>query len=326
MFPSSRSVSNYEKLGRIGAGTYGTVYRAKEMETGDTVAIKQIKLQNEKEGFPITALREIRVLQQLRHPRIVELREVVTTSDASCVFLVFEHCDIDMGVVLDSIYLRSMKLQLCQVKSILYQILEGLVYLHDNWIIHRDLKMSNILYNKDGQVKIADFGLTREYASPLRPFTPKVVTLWYRAPELLLASSSVRKENAQTMKIRYSTSVDMWAAGCLFGELLLGKPLFPGRNELDQLVQIFQLLGTPNNQIWEGSEELLENLRISFSCQPYSLLKGRFPQLSELGLDLLDGLLCFDPKKRYSALKAHCHPFFDEEPKAVSLQLGNLIT
>ncbi|GJQ10430.1 hypothetical protein GpartN1_g4488.t1 [Galdieria partita] len=325
MFPSSRSVSKYKKVGRIGAGTYGTVYRAKEVESGDWVAIKQIKLQSEKEGFPITALREIRVLQQLYHPRIVELREVVTTSDASGVFLVFEHCDTDLGVVVDSVSARSMKLELYQVKSILYQILEGLVYLHDNWIIHRDLKMSNILYNKDGQVKIADFGLTREYASPLRPFTPKVVTLWYRAPELLLTSSSVRKEAALPWKLSYSTSVDMWAAGCLFGELLLGKPLFPGRDELDQLVQIFQLLGTPNNQIWEGSEELLENLRISFSPQSYSLLKRRFPQLSELGLDLLDGLLCFDPNKRYSAVKAVCHPFFDEEPKAAPLQLGEEI-
>jgi len=103
---------------------------------------------------------------------------VVTTVDASCVFLVFEHCDTDLGVVLDTMYERRSKLELCQVKSILYQILEGLVYLHDNWILHRDLKMSNILYNRNGQVKIADFGLTREYTSPLRPFTPKVVTLW----------------------------------------------------------------------------------------------------------------------------------------------------
>lgn len=237
---------------------------------------------------------------------------MVTTVDASCVFLVFEHCDTDLGVVLDTMYERRSKLELCQVKSILYQILEGLVYLHDNWILHRDLKMSNILYNRNGQVKIADFGLTREYTSPLRPFTPKVVTLWYRAPELLLCDPNLQK-------ISYSTGVDMWAVGCLFGELLLGKPLFPGRNELDQIVQIFQLLGTPNDHIWKGSEELLKNLRISFTPQPYSLLQRKFPQLSDFGLDLLDGLLCFDPNKRYTAVKAQRHPFFDEEPRASPL-------
>lgn len=135
----------------------------------------------------------------------------------------------------------------------------------------------------------------------------------------------MRKETSKTLEMAYSTSIDMWAVGCLFGELLLGKPLFPGRNELDQLVQIFQLLGTPNNRIWDGSEELLESLRISFSPQPYSLIQSRFPQLSELGVDLLDGLLCFDPEKRYSALKARNHPFFDEEPKQAPLYLENIV-
>eukprot|EP00871_Galdieria_phlegrea_P004157 jgi/Galph1/4742/GphlegSOOS_G3346.1 len=325
MMPTARSVLNYEKIGRIGEGTYGIVYRAREVSSGKIFALKKVRLEKEKEGFPITALREILVLQGLCHPNIVQLKEVVTTTDVNSVFLVFEHCDMDMGFVLDSILSpRKQKLTSGQVKNILKQVLQALVYLHDNWIVHRDVKMSNLLFNRTGQVKLADFGLARHYTSPLRPFTPRVVTLWYRAPELLLTSSSVRiKDSSSHSNIAtyYSTPIDMWAVGCLFGELIIGKPILPGKDEIDQLLKIFELLGTPNDDIWQGSEELLQSLRVSVTAQPYSLLGVTFPELTNLGFDLLEGLLCYDPNKRYTADAAIHHPYFDEEPLEEPLEI-----
>jgi len=335
-------VEKYEKLNRVGEGTYGVVYRARDKKTGEIVALKRIRLRPEssrrererrkssdakkqrfdEEGFPVTSLREIVLLQKLSHRNVINLREVVVKHGSKVsderYFLVFDYCDHDIGRILDDhLYSRKERFSESEVKCIMTQILSGLQYLHSEWIVHRDLKVSNLLYNSRGEVKLADFGLARFFGSPLRPYTPRVVTLWYRAPELLLRDETVsdpRTLPGDMRKLHYSTAIDLWAAGCIFGELLLGKPLLPGKDEIDQLKRIFDLLGEPNERIWPKVERLLNKMKVSIASQPYNRLRQVFPRLGGSGLDLLDGLLAYDPQQRYSASEALNHEYFSEEP------------
>uniref|UniRef100_A0A663MVB3 Cyclin dependent kinase 10 n=1 Tax=Athene cunicularia TaxID=194338 RepID=A0A663MVB3_ATHCN len=190
-----RSVKEFEKLNRIGEGTYGIVYRARDTLTDETVALKKVRMDNEKDGMPISSLREITLLLQLRHPNIVELKEVVVGNHLESIFLVMGYCEQDLASLLENMQTPFSE---AQVKCIILQVLKGLQYLHENYIIHRDLKVSNLLMTDKGCVKIADFGLARTYGMPPKPMTPKVVTLWYRAPELLLGMTT------------QTTSIDMW--------------------------------------------------------------------------------------------------------------------
>jgi serine/threonine protein kinase len=228
-----RDVGEFRKVARIGEGTYGLVYKAINKESGEAVALKRILLHHEsKEGFPMTAFREINILQQYssRHPNIVQLKEVCCGRGRDAVFLVFEYCEHDLRS-LSSNFRAPFKES--EVKRLICQLLSAVGYLHRNWCVHRDLKPSNLLYNSRGQLKVADFGLARALSFPSpKAITPGVTTLWYRAPEVLLGCE------------QYSFSVDMWAVGCIIGELLVSSPLLPGNDELDQIRLIFSLLGT----------------------------------------------------------------------------------
>lgn len=193
-----------------------------------------IKMDNDKEGFPITAMREIKLLKQLNHPNIVNLVEIVTSSGESGrgqVYLVFEYAEHDLQGVLE----KGVELEKSHFKCLIKQLIEGIAYLHKQGIMHRDIKGGNLLLTKDGVLKIADFGLAREFikVNSLN-FTVKVVTRWYRAPELLLNNS------------RYGASIDVWSIGCFIVEMFLGKPIFPGRSDLEQLPVIFEKLGVPD--------------------------------------------------------------------------------
>ncbi|XP_036922340.1 cyclin-dependent kinase 10 isoform X4 [Sturnira hondurensis] len=230
-----RSVKEFEKLNRIGEGTYGIVYRARDTQTDEIVALKKVRMDKEKDGVPISSLREITLLLRLRHPNIVELKEVVVGNHLESIFLVMGYCEQDLASLLENMPTPFSE---AQVKCIVLQVLRGLHYLHQNFIIHRDLKVSNLLMTDKGCVKTADFGLARAYGIPVKPMTPKVVTLWYRAPELLLGSCT------------QTTSIDMWALGCVLAELLAHKPLLPGTSEIHQVDLIVQLLGTPSENIW----------------------------------------------------------------------------
>ncbi|OZJ01704.1 hypothetical protein BZG36_05264 [Bifiguratus adelaidae] len=294
-----RHVDNYEKLNRIEEGSYGIVFRARDRETGDIVALKKLKLEKEKNGFPVTSLREISTLMMCKHPHVVNVREIVVGDKLDQIFIVMDFVEHDLKSLMEEMqspFLSS------EIKTLMLQLLSAIALMHDHWIVHRDLKTSNLLMNNRGEIKVADFGLARQYGSPLGNMTQLVVTLWYRAPELLLG----QKE--------YSTAVDMWSIGCIFGELVNKEPLLPGKSEIEQLDKIFKLLGMPDEQTWPGFFKLPHAKNINFAQQPRGNLRARFPYLTENGFDLLSRLLAYDPEKRITAEEALRHPYFSESP------------
>uniref|UniRef100_A0A8D0D6T4 Cyclin dependent kinase 10 n=1 Tax=Sander lucioperca TaxID=283035 RepID=A0A8D0D6T4_SANLU len=297
-FGSCRSVREFEKFNRIGEGTYGIVYRARDTKSDEIVALKKVRMDKEKDGIPISSLREITLLLRLRHPNIVELKEVVVGSQLESLFLVMSYCEQDLASLLENMQTPFSE---AQVKCIILQLLRGLEYLHHNFIIHRDLKVSNLLMTDNGCVKIADFGLARMYGIPQQPMTPRVVTLWYRAPELLLGTKT------------QTTALDMWAVGCILAELLAHKPLLPGTSEIQQVDLIVQLLGTPNENIWVFS--LLPLIgQYSLRKQPYNNLKNKFTWLSEAGHRLLNLLFMYHPQRRATAKDSLESSYFKEKP------------
>merc|ERR1712070_822288 len=260
-----------QKIEKIGEGTYGVVYKAKNRLTGDLVALKKIRLEAEDEGIPSTAIREISILKELQHPNIVRLHDVIHTEKK--LTLVFEYLDQDLKKFLDS----SDGFDTRTIKSSLYQLLRGVAFCHDRRVLHRDLKPQNLLINKDFELKLADFGLARAFGIPVRSYTHEVVTLWYRAPDVLMGSR------------KYSTPVDLWSVGCIFAEMVTGRPLFPGNNEADQLVRIFQILGNPTEETWPSLADLPDYK------EPYPPMEGKgllhcVPKLKDdpHGLDLLE--------------------------------------
>jgi len=288
----------YQKLEKIGEGTYGLVYKAKNQKTGGVVALKEIRLETEDEGTPSTAVREISILKQLQHQNIVRLHDVIHT-DISLT-LVFEYLDQDLKNYLDAC--GDNGIELYTVKSFLYQLLQGIAYCHQHRVLHRDLKPQNLLINMDGELKLADFGLARGFGIPVRKYTHEVVTLWYRPPDVLLGST------------KYSTQIDIWGIGCIFGEMITGRPLFCGANDQDQLLKIFNVLGTPTRKDWPGMVDLPEYKRDSFPRKKAKGLATVLPRLDEKGLDLLSKMLIMDPLKRISALEAMRHPYFSDLP------------
>eukprot|EP00033_Pygsuia_biforma_P003211 GCRY01003522.1.p1 GENE.GCRY01003522.1~~GCRY01003522.1.p1 ORF type:complete len:344 (+),score=61.16 GCRY01003522.1:190-1221(+) len=308
VFGSGRSedVSSYEKIGRIGEGTYGVVYKVRHKKTKQIFALKRMKVYLDHDGFSMTSLREIKILKRLIHPNVVELIKVAVGRKLDSIFLVYEFCNTDLACIMENM---KHPFSESEIKSLLVQLLKAVAYLHDSWVIHRDLKMSNLLYTNKGELKVADFGLARTFGA-FEKMTLNVVTLWYRAPELLLGAKE------------YTQAVDMWSVGCIFGEFLSHQPLFPGNSELNQLGLIFRLLGTPTPRIWPEMFQLPGVNSLHLPDQPYNDLKERFPYLSDSGVDLLDGLLTYDPTKRLTAKQALHHPYLTSEtplPKPAEL-------
>jgi cell division cycle 2-like len=301
-----RQVDNFERLNHIEEGSYGWVSRAREVATGEIVALKKLKMDSLNDGFPVTALREIQTLKASRHRHIVHLREIVVGGTSNDVFLVMEFLEHDLKTLQDDMaepFLPS------EVKTLLLQLASAVEFLHDNWILHRDLKTSNILMNNRGEIKIADFGMARYFSDPPPPdMTQLVVTLWYRAPELLLGTD------------KYDTAIDMWSVGCIFGELLTKNPLVQGKNEVDQLSKIFSLCGIPTEDTWPQWRRLpnAKSLRLPLlhnPPNPFVLIRSKFPTLTHAGSSLLASLLSLDPAKRPTATETLAHPYFKEDPK-----------
>jgi cyclin-dependent kinase len=283
----------FEKLEKVGEGTYGIVYKSRDKLTGEILALKKIRLEQEDEGIPSTAIREIALLKQLQHSNIVRLWDVVHTEKK--LTLVFEYMEHDLKKYLDSCGEEGLEPLRC--KSFLYQLCQGIHYCHKNRVLHRDLKPQNLLINKHGQLKLADFGLARAFGIPVRSFTHEVVTLWYRAPDVLLGSKN------------YSTSVDMWSVGCIFFEMVTGRPMFPGVGDKDELVKIFQMLGTPSLREWPGVTKL-PKYTADFPVYEAQDIKTLFPVFEEEGIDLLLRFLQFDPDSRIAAGDSLKHPYF----------------
>lgn len=259
------------------------------------VALKEINLDSE-EGTPSTAIREISLMKELKHDNIVTLYDVIHTENK--LNLVFEYMDKDLKKFMDTQGVKG-ALEAKQVKSFMYQLLKGILFCHDNRVLHRDLKPQNLLINNRGQLKLGDFGLARAFGIPVNTFSNEVVTLWYRAPDVLLGSRT------------YSTSIDIWSAGCILAEMFTGHPLFPGTSNDDQLQRIFKLMGTPNEHTWPNISAL-PNYRANFPVYPPQDLRVIIPQIDSVALDLLMSLLQMVPENRISARQALQHPWFAE--------------
>ena len=282
----------------LGEGTYGVVYKAKDKQTDEIVALKRIRLEVEDEGIPSTALREISLLRELNHPNIVKLKDCVQSDGR--LYLVFEFLDMDFKKYMDSTH-GNLSAMLC--KSYLYQCCRGLAYCHARGVMHRDLKPQNLLVSRDGVLKLADFGLARSFCPPIRPLTHEVVTLWYRPPEILLGSPT------------YAPPMDVWAIGTIFAEMVTKRPLFPGDSEIDQIFKIFRQFGTPTETEWPGVTEL-QDWNPAFPTwykAPYS--RGIRENLCETGQRLLQAFMEYDPRRRISAKEAMNHDYFNDLDK-----------
>ncbi|KAL2755567.1 hypothetical protein ACRALDRAFT_1051075 [Sodiomyces alcalophilus JCM 7366] len=313
-------MENYQKIEKIGEGTYGVVYKARDLSNGGRiVALKKIRLEAEDEGVPSTAIREISLLKEMRDPNIVRLLNIVH-ADGHKLYLVFEYLDLDLKKYMEALPVKDggrgkplpdgasdvharLGLSPAVIQKFMWQLCDGIRYCHSHRILHRDLKPQNLLIDKEGNLKLADFGLARAFGVPLRTYTHEVVTLWYRAPEILLGGR------------QYSTGVDMWSVGCIFAEMCTRKPLFPGDSEIDEIFKIFRTLGTPTDEVWHGVTSY-PDFKSSFPKWVRDESQPLCSNLDDVGLALLELMLIYDPAERISAKQSCNHPYFETYPGA----------
>ncbi|KAJ2888181.1 TFIIH complex serine/threonine-protein kinase subunit kin28 [Coemansia asiatica] len=288
--------SLYKKQRKLGEGTYAVVYQGQHIKTGRTVAIKKIKVGNMRSGLDMSAIREVKALQELRHPNVIELVDVF--SHKTNLNLVLEYLDTDLEIVIKE---KNLVFMPADIKSWMMMALRGLDHCHKCWLLHRDLKPNNLLIASDGQLKLADFGLARDFGDVKRAMTSNTVTRWYRAPELLLGATN------------YTGAIDIWAMGCIFAELLLRAPYLPGDSDIEQLTTIFKARGTPTEEEWPGMSKLPAGFK--FDKYPRPQFSDLFQGASEDALVLMNLMLTFNPTNRISAGDALRHPYFSNMPR-----------
>ncbi|XP_057797387.1 probable serine/threonine-protein kinase At1g54610 [Salvia miltiorrhiza] len=294
-----RRADSFEKLDKIGQGTYSNVYRARDLDEGKIVALKKVRFDNlEPESVRFMA-REIHILRRLNHPNVIKLEGLVTSRMSCSLYLVFEYMEHDLAGLASH---PGLKFTEPQVKCYMKQLLRGLDHCHSCGVLHRDIKGSNLLIDNSGILKIADFGLASFYdPHHSQPLTSRVVTLWYRPPELLLGATY------------YGTAVDLWSTGCILAELYAGKPIMPGRTEVEQLHKIFKLCGSPSEEYWRKSK--LPHATIFKPQQPYKRrVVETFKDFPAPALALIEILLSIDPADRGSASSALKSEFFTTRP------------
>lgn len=296
-----RRADSFEKIDKIGQGTYSNVYKARDSTSGDIVALKKVRFDNlEPESVRFMA-REILILRRLDHPNVIKLEGLVTSRMSCSLYLVFKYMEHDLAGLAAS---PDIKFTEPQVKCYMHQLLSGLEHCHTRGVLHRDIKGSNLLLDNTGTLKIADFGLASFFdPNHKQPMTSRVVTLWYRPPELLLGATD------------YGVGVDLWSAGCILAELLAGKPIMPGRTEVEQLHKIFKLCGSPSEEYWKKSK--LPHATIFKPQQPYKrCIAQTFKDFPPSALQLIETLLAIDPADRKTATDALRSDFFTTEPYA----------
>lgn len=308
-YPFCPDETKYDKILKIGQGTFGEVFKAREKVSKNVVAMKKVLMDNEKEGFPITALREIKILQALKNENIVNLLEICRakptpynrSNNKMTVYLVFEFCEHDLAGLLSN---PVVKFSLAEMKKVMQQLINGLYYIHSNKLLHRDIKAANILITKSGKLKLADFGLARAFSDKQTRYTNRVVTLWYRPPELLLGERN------------YGPAIDLWGAGCIMAEMWTRSPIMQGNTEQHQLTLISQLCGAITPAVWPGVEKLELYNKIELPKDDKRKVKERLQKFvkDQYALDLLDKLLSLDPSKRIDADGALNHDFFWVDP------------
>ncbi|KZW04203.1 Pkinase-domain-containing protein [Exidia glandulosa HHB12029] len=296
----------FKVVSKVGEGTFGQVYKAGN-GAGGFVALKRIRMESERDGFPVTAMREIKLLQSLSHVNVIKLHEMMVSKGA--VYMVFEYMDHDLtGVLCQKQFLFTP----AHIKALCKQMFAGLAYLHHKGVIHRDLKGSNILLNNRGELKLADFGLARFYHKRRQAdYTNRVITQWYRPPELLLGATV------------YGPEVDMWSAGCIMLELFTRRPIFQADDEIHQLQVIYRVMGTPNTTQWP---ELVDQPWYEL-VKPKEAIASQFRDsfsrwLSPAGLDLAEGLLSYNPKLRVTAAQALETAYFTTELPRAEMPTG----
>ena len=235
-------------------------------------------------------------MKELDHKHIVRLHDVIHTETK--LVLIFEFCEQDLKKYMDTHGERG-ALKPMTIKSFMYHLLKGIDFCHQNRVLHRDLKPQNLLINSKGQLKLGDFGLARAFGIPVNTFSNEVVTLWYRAPDVLLGSRT------------YNTSIDIWSAGCIMAEMYTGRPLFPGTTNEDQIIRIFRIMGTPTERTWPGITQFPE-YKPNFQMYATQDLRAILPQIDQLGIDLLQRMLVLRPEHRISAHDALQHPWFGD--------------
>ncbi|XP_058744404.1 cell division control protein 2 homolog [Vicia villosa] len=292
---------NMEFLKILGEGSYGRVSQFRIVNDNSIVAVKQISIANTSDAVPGFIIREVSFLKELNHPNIVRLLNVTNNKDTNVVSLVFEclDCDLDKYIKEKDRYGSAINNPFTR-KSFLYQILSAVEYCHSHQIMHRDLKPRNLLIDHSKKIiKLADFGWARELGDPEKFYTDKIATRWYRAPEVLFLNG------------QYSTPMDIWAVGCIFGEMVLGQPIHNVFNCTGELQLIFRMFGTPTEETWPGVTKLCTNLQAYTKSDPMDL-STIFHDLDPTGLNLLTRMLCLDPNKRISAEAALKHAYFND--------------
>ncbi len=335
-------LAHWRRLNTINEGSYGVVYRAQHATSGEVVAIKEVKMSvSANDGFPVTALRELNALLSLRHENLVRAHVMAVPSlpsgraaeatswapganeqalpgtagrrSSDSVFMVMEYLPHDLRALMNAM---TQPFPLAEVKTLMQQLLLATAHMHKHGWMHRDLKTANLLLDNAGRLVVCDLGLARQFTDPPRKYTAEVVSLWYRAPEVLLGNA------------RYGPALDIWSCGCIFGEMLTKEYLLQGTGESNQLKRIFELVGSPTADTWPGFETLPGAAAIPQSLMKFEASEARLrrglglqehafagPYLPAAGLDLLRQLLALDPAQRITAEAALQHPFWEENPR-----------